>query len=206
MGKRVFQAKKNTPSLCKEQEVRGSGAIWRTQSSLVWLQQEGQVGVGREEIMGAAKGWEAVSTWRKQTPDLMEVSTPTGCSVFQKAVFHARNQLEDTVPGLISEGGNHVPFSQVTHLLGFHFQICTTSLVLLSHQPHKGSVNKRLWYLTNKEHKGSLLSPLILLIRIMRLREVFPLRWGELSLEFPSLPTLRLLFFPPKELSVLHLK
>lgn len=71
--------------------------------------------------MGAAKGWEVISTWRKQIPDLLEVSLPIKGRVFQKTVFAARNQLADTGSGLISEEGNHILLSQVTHLLGFPF-------------------------------------------------------------------------------------
>lgn len=71
--------------------------------------------------MGAAKGWEVLSTGRKQIPDLLEASIPIKGRVFQKTVFAARNQLADTGSGLISEEGNHILLSQVTHLLGFPF-------------------------------------------------------------------------------------
>lgn len=54
-------------------------------------------------------------------PDLLEASLRMEIRHFLKTVFPARTQIADTGPGLISEGGNHIQFSQVTHLFGFPF-------------------------------------------------------------------------------------
>lgn len=54
-------------------------------------------------------------------PDLLEASLPMELRHFEKTVIPARTQIADIGPGLISEGGNHIQFSQVTHLFGFPF-------------------------------------------------------------------------------------
>lgn len=125
MGERSFPSPHIKSSLCKDQEMRGNGAIGRTPSSSVWLEQECKEGMGREERAWSASGlwlpsggtWlsheQKADTWpsRSFSPSWTQERN------FQETVLCARNQTALSSPEPVSDEGNPAQLSQVAHPL-----------------------------------------------------------------------------------------